>query len=540
MIATEPIPQLTVREAPPRRRGLLTRMRIRKKLIFLHTVFSLLLAGVLLVLLRPAVARIVQRGEREDAASLLSVLAESVWNPENAGAVVLPTGYPNVQFRRGSADGLSLDSATASRARLTPGQAVMPDVEAGGLGAVVYMPGTGAREGEFIGASVTNPEARSAVTRLYILASVALLGMYGLVAVALEIFVLPTNVYDPLRRILAADVATREGRREAEIIPASGMPSDELGEIMRSRNATVGSMRQHEAALADALKTLEEVASDLARKNHLLETAKRNLADADRLASLGMMSAGISHELNTPLAVLKGLVEKLNVNPRGGMEPAQAALMLRVVKRLERLGESLLDFARARPPRSAPTDVHSVVSEAMTLIELDREARGVTMVNEVPEGVTISADGDRLVQVFLNLLRNAADAIRSDDLFAANRRTKAEPKIVLAAGRTERDGAEWISITVSDNGPGIDPAILPRLFEPFASTRLDARGTGLGLAVAEGIVREHGGFILARNRVGAEGETGAVFEVLLPVGGGVERSDGTVVEAKNAGARERA
>ena len=80
----------------------------------------------------------------------------------------------------------------------------------------------------------------------------------------------------------------------------------------------------------------------------------------------------------------------------------------------------------------------------------------------------------------------------------------------------EREGRRWVSLTITDDGPGIDPEVLKRLFEPFVSSKLDSRGTGLGLAVAEGIVREHHGLLLARNR---EGASGAVFEVLLPVGG---------------------
>lgn len=75
-----------------------------------------------------------------------------------------------------------------------------------------------------------------------------------------------------------------------------------------------------------------------------------------------------------------------------------------------------------------------------------------------------------------------------------------------------RDGRSWLSLTIADTGPGVDPSILERLFEPFQSTRLDSHGTGLGLAVAEGIVREHGGVLLARN--GASG--GAEFEIMLP------------------------
>jgi signal transduction histidine kinase len=72
----------------------------------------------------------------------------------------------------------------------------------------------------------------------------------------------------------------------------------------------------------------------------------------------------------------------------------------------------------------------------------------------------------------------------------------------------------WLSLQIADNGPGIDPEVLPHLFEPFVSTRLDSRGTGLGLAVSEGIIREHGGLLLARNRVQPRG---AVFEILLPL-----------------------
>ncbi len=82
------------------------------------------------------------------------------------------------------------------------------------------------------------------------------------------------------------------------------------------------------------------------------------------------------------------------------------------------------------------------------------------------------------------------------------------------SARAERDGTDWLCVTISDNGPGIDPDVLPQLFEPFVSTELDARGTGLGLAVAEGIVREHEGVILARNR---PDRAGAVFEVMLPL-----------------------
>ena len=268
--------------------------------------------------------------------------------------------------------------------------------------------------------------------------------------------------------------------------------------------------------LNDALARLEDVAIELKRKNHLLETARRNIADQDRLASLGMMSAGIAHELNTPLAVLKGQVERLAENPVRGVSSTEAQLMLRVVERLERLSESLLDFARVRPPTRERVELSRVLDEAWTLVRLDREAIGVNLRTLAPKGQSVLADPDRLGQVFVNLLRNAADAMDG------------EGTITVRAEPVERDGRRWVSIRVQDEGPGIAPDVLSRLFEPFVSTRLDARGTGLGLAVSEGIIREHGGVILARNLAhepdaapgqGADAtlrRPGAEFEIVLP------------------------
>lgn len=498
--------------------GLLAGMRIRKKLVVLHTAFSLGLAAILLVAMRPAIGNVVEQAELNEARLVLSnVLAArdwvgggrtaEEWGREIAGDV------GHVAIRRGEASAIAIDAETAARAALRPGVPVPASSTAQGARAVVFDAAERPGEGSLLVAEVRIPEAREAVFRLYIFTILALLGVYALVAISLEVFVLPQHVYGPIRRMLAAERAVQEGRPGEELIPESTIPADELGEIMRSRNESILGLRRHQRDLAEVVGQLEVVATDLKRKNHLLEMARRNLADADRLASLGMMSAGIAHELNTPLAVLKGLVEKLNQNPAAGVDPDRAALMLRVVGRLERLSDSLLDFARVRPPQSSPVELRSVVEEGITLVRLDREAADVEIVNRVGDGVIIECDGDRMVQVMVNLLRNAIDAVRAGP---ADRPAAAPPRVEVSAEASRKDGREWVSIAVTDNGPGIEPEILPRLFEPFASTRLDSRGTGLGLAVADGIVREHSGVLLARNR-GAQ--PGAVFEIMLPTRG---------------------
>lgn len=494
--------------------AVLAGMRIRKKLVFLHTVFSLVLAAVLALAMRPSIREVVNQAELHEAGVLLDLVIaerqrarESSVNPDVAAAQLAARMGGSVTLRVGDAQELGINAIDADRLRAQRSPAEI-ELDHGGLRQGVFDP----LSGRFVVLGVVLQGARDAVVNLYILVTVALLAVYALVAVALEVFVLPQHVYGPLRTLLSADEALQDGRIESELVPEGSIPADELGDIMHSRNESIRSLRRHEHDLAAALARLEEVNADLVKKNHLLEMARRNLADADRLASLGMMSAGIAHELNTPLAVLKGLVERVAEagGKDSGLSADEAALMLRVVRRLEKLSESLLDFARVRPHRCLSVPLAPLVEEAWTLVRLDREAQRVAFAAEVPEDLTAWVDPDRILQVLVNLLRNAVDAIGHGA--GANGDAATRPAIRLSGERILRDGRRWARLVIADNGPGIPPDMLGRLFQPFASTRLDAKGTGLGLAVTEGIVREHGGLIVARNAPG----NGAEFEVLLP------------------------
>lgn len=470
---------------------------IRTKLIVLHTAFSLALGVILLLALRVPITELVSEAEERECRLAMELLIAS---PEKAMAMKVE----GLAFARGSASELEIPETLSQRLRAAADQTVMTRGDDGSPIAFRY----DSASDRFLRAADRSVSARSVVNRLYLLLIVALLSVYGVIALTLEVFVLPKQVYGPIERLRRADLAVQEGVREEELIPTAQIPQDELGEIMRSRNQSILKLREKEHELEVALQRLENGAAELRRKNHLLETARRNLEDQDRLASLGMMSAGIAHELNTPLAVLKGSVEDIARNPAKGVDPERAALMHRVVTRLERLGDSLLDFARVRPPTSRPFDLAEIIREAWTLVSLDREARAVEFADRVAPGTRAVGDPDRLTQVFVNLLRNAIDAMDSGE------RAK---RITITAAEAERDGRRWLSITVADTGPGIAPEMFSRLFEPFTSTRLDSHGTGLGLAVAEGIVKEHGGVLLARN-AGPQGssESGAEFEVMLP------------------------
>lgn len=303
--------------------------------------------------------------------------------------------------------------------------------------------------------------------------------IYLLAVLALEIAIMPLYVYRPLRRMLEADAATREGDRSQELIAPDQIMGDEIGQIMKSRNSTVEELRRHEDDLAVALRKLEE---------------------QDRLVSLGLLSASVAHEMNTPLAVLHGSIEKLEETVRDPQTSERLARMKRVTERLRLISASLLDFARPRKQVLEPVVLRPIVEEAWSLVAIDEKASSVQFADEVAAGVRVIGNSDRLVQVFVNLLRNALMAIEKDG------------RIEVRSRRVDRNRQAFECITVEDNGPGIPADVLPDIFDAFVSTRLDSKGTGLGLTVAEGIVTQHGGTISAANRP----EGGARLEVSLP------------------------
>jgi signal transduction histidine kinase len=316
---------------------------------------------------------------------------------------------------------------------------------------------------------------RAKITLFLVLGSI-----YVLAVLLLESIIMPEYVYQPLQKMLDADAATQAGDRQRELIPEGDILGDEIGYLMRSRNKTVAALRRQEDELASALRRLEE---------------------QDRLVSLGLLSASVAHELNTPLAVLNGSIEKLIETSPDAHTLNRLARMQRVTQRLRRISESLVDFARVRKQSMEPLGARALIEEAWSLVAIDEKASAVELVNEVRAEDQVVGNSDRLAQVFVNLLRNALNAVEAGT-----------GRIVVRSKRVERAGVPGIAIDVEDNGPGIPAHLLPDIFVAFVTSRLDARGTGLGLTVAEGIVTQHGGSITASNR--AEG--GACLEVWLP------------------------
>ena len=177
--------------------------------------------------------------------------------------------------------------------------------------------------------------------------------IYILAVLVLETTIMPLYVYRPLQLMLEADQATQHGDRDRELIDEAFIPGDEIGHIMRSRNATIVELRKREEDLEEALRKLEA---------------------QDRLVSLGLLSASVAHELNTPLTVLQGSIEKLTETTDDTATLERLARMLRVTQRIRRISESLVDFSRVRKQHMEPVPLRHLIDEAWALVAIDKKA----------------------------------------------------------------------------------------------------------------------------------------------------------------------
>ncbi len=442
-------------------------LRVRPKLIVLHNLFFLVLSVAVYVAIIPGFER------RVASAKLIEVSLVTQMFLEDRPSLRLPQ-MESYDFRKGSADELKVPLEVQQWLESHPNQVWQNSPSSDYLYRLD-------NAGRYHRITLPNTVYDAVVERAKLTLFLVLGVVYLLAVALLELIIMPRYVYQPITLMLDADQATQAGDRENELIPESLILEDEIGQIMRSRNVTVRELRKQEDELAQTLAHLEA---------------------QDRLASLGLLSASVAHEMNTPLAVLHGSVEKLIETVREPHAQERLQRMLRVTRRLQKISEGLLDFARVRRQEVGLVPVKALIQEAWNLVGIDEKASLVSFENRVDETHAVLGNTDRLVQVFVNLLRNALNAVEPGGSIVADSR------------RCHRDGQNQIAIAIEDDGPGIPADVLPDIFDAFVSSRLDSRGTGLGLTVAEGIVRQHEGTITASNRP----QGGAKLEVILRAG----------------------
>jgi signal transduction histidine kinase len=232
----------------------------------------------------------------------------------------------------------------------------------------------------------------------------------------------------------------------------------------------------------------------------LLERAvsvERSLAHSEKLAAVGEMAARVAHEIRNPVTAARSLAQLMVRDPASPHAAEHADLILAELERVERQVQALLRFARREEFSFAPVDLGEVARSALQPLRQRLEASGIALDVAIASGVTARADREKLRQVVMNLLDNAADAVGGVE----------DKRLALTVYRS--DGTAVIE--VGDSGPGVPADVLPRLFEPFFS--LKTTGTGLGLAIVKRTVEAHGGRVEARTAAAG----GLLLRVELPV-----------------------
>jgi len=251
--------------------------------------------------------------------------------------------------------------------------------------------------------------------------------------------------------------------------------------------------------------------SDVTERQQAAEQIERQrdaLRQSEKLTAMGSLLAGVAHELNNPLAIVMGRASLLEEKTEGLDLQQDAQRIREAAERCGRIVRTFLNMARQRPATRAPVQVNDLARAAAEMLGYTLRSHGVAVQlqlgADMPE---VSADGDLLGQVVLNLIVNAQHALAGVNGATIRIASGLEPR------REGREPRVWLR--VADNGPGVPTALRQKIFDPFFTTKAEGLGTGLGLSVSRAIVREHGGDLALES--GEQG--GASFRLSLPVSG---------------------
>jgi two-component system nitrogen regulation sensor histidine kinase GlnL len=244
---------------------------------------------------------------------------------------------------------------------------------------------------------------------------------------------------------------------------------------------------------------------------------KERMRRSDRLATLGMIAAGIAHEVKNPLVGIRGAAQLMKSELQTALEPSTGKslteyldVILKEADRLNNVLEDILDFTRVKPREMKASNIHSILDRVLLLNEESARKRGIILTRLYdPSLPDVYGSEDQLIQVFLNIIKNAIEAMQGGGKLTVMTRMSDLFTTVQADGRK----LQLMVVKVSDTGPGIKPEHLQDIFTPFFTTK--DRGVGLGLALSYQIVQEHLGTI----RVESNEKEGTTFSVYLPLAG---------------------
>jgi signal transduction histidine kinase len=276
--------------------------------------------------------------------------------------------------------------------------------------------------------------------------------------------------------------------------------------ILQERDDEIGALAGRFNAMTSSLR---EAYDETRRGVEARLQLEAKLRQSEKLATIGQLAAGIAHEVGTPLNVIGGRARTMDRKAHDATEVQKnAQIIAEQSERITKIIQQLLDFTRRKSPSRTDVDLGQVVRGTLDFLEHQITPRHVHAALEAEGPVTVPGDADQLQQVCLNLILNAVQAMPDGG------------DLTVRVGRVERrkeglDHAppmQYAVLEVRDTGVGIPPQDRERIFEPFYSTKAQGEGTGLGLAVSHGIVKDHDGWI----EIDGPPQGGTIFRVFLP------------------------
>jgi two-component system, NtrC family, sensor kinase len=354
--------------------------------------------------------------------------------------------------------------------------------------------------------------------------------LLGLMAVDVAVFALlgryliDRMVMRPLGEVVTAAEAIAGGDYARRAAPGE---SREMAALASALNRMTDQLLTNQRLLSENVESLD-------RTNRLLLSTQRDLVQAEKMASIGRLAAGVAHEVGNPLGALLGYASVLR---RRGTDPELMGGLEREARRIDTIVRRLLDYSRPAPAHREPVDVNASVRRVAGLFREQGKLEGIEVKLLLTDPLPpVLADAHLLDQIFVNLFDNSraamggrgkitvssrAEAYRPDRPLPT-RRTSDPPGVSYAHLRRPRytsarespiePGTEVVRVVVADNGPGIPPEQIDAVFDPFFTTRAPGEGTGLGLAIVASTVADFCGRIEASSAEGG----GAVFTLILP------------------------
>ncbi|MBZ0157353.1 MAG: response regulator [Alphaproteobacteria bacterium] len=259
--------------------------------------------------------------------------------------------------------------------------------------------------------------------------------------------------------------------------------------FLQQRNAQLaGELKEKNAVLRELNEGLERLVEERTAE---LKRVQQQLLQSEKMSSLGVLSAGIAHEVKNPLAIILQGVDFLKSSLSDALLLDAADRVKKAALRADRIVRDLLSFSRQSPLSFEDLAVVPVIEETLTLVEHQLHLKRVKVGRQfAPDIPPVKMDGNQMKQVFINILLNAADAMPRGGT------------VVIGTHRNSRGGRSVVEISFADTGLGVAEEDLKRVFDPFFTTKRDTGGTGLGLSVSHGIIERHNGTIEMESRRG--------------------------------------